>query len=94
MRASSILAAVAFIVGVAAVGVRKQVIVTYDSNTPDWVLNEAKDAIRAAGGVITHEYNLIKGFAATAGEQVLESIQTMGSKYQALVEVDKVVSLE
>ncbi|CAK7273046.1 hypothetical protein SEPCBS57363_005455 [Sporothrix epigloea] len=95
MRASSIAAAfMALAVSTAAVGVKKQVIVTYESNTPDWVLNEAKDTIRAAGGIITHEYNLIKGFAATAGEQVLESIQTMGSRYQALVEVDKVVSLE
>ena len=61
MRPASIFAAVvALAVGAAAVDVRKQVIVTYESNTPDWVLNEAKDAIRAAGGVITHEYNLIK----------------------------------
>ncbi|CAK7246068.1 MAG: hypothetical protein STHCBS139747_007690 [Sporothrix thermara] len=95
MRPASIFAAVvALAVGAAAVDVRKQVIVTYESNTPDWVLNEAKDAIRAAGGVITHEYNLIKGFAATAGEKVLESVQAMGSKYQALVEDDKVVSAE
>ncbi|CAK7198413.1 hypothetical protein SEUCBS139899_001074 [Sporothrix eucalyptigena] len=95
MRPTSIFAAVmALAMGASAVGIKKQVIVTYESNTPDWVLNEAKDAIRAAGGVITHEYNLIKGFAATAGEKVLESVQTMGSKYQALIEEDKVVSQE
>lgn len=34
-----------------------------------------------------------RGFAATAGEKVLESVQTMGSKYQALIEEDKVVSV-
>ncbi|CAK7210413.1 hypothetical protein SCUCBS95973_000775 [Sporothrix curviconia] len=95
MRPASIFAAVmALAMGAAAVDVKKQVIVTYESNTPDWVLNEAKDAIRAAGGIITHEYNLIKGFAATAGEKVLESVQTMGSKYQALIEDDEVVSVE
>ncbi|CAK7216826.1 hypothetical protein SBRCBS47491_002960 [Sporothrix bragantina] len=95
MRPASIFAAVmALAMGAAAVDVKKQVIITYESNTPDWVLTEAKDAIVAAGGLITHEYNLIKGFAATAGEKVLESVQVMGSKYQALVEDDKVVTAE
>ncbi|KIH86310.1 hypothetical protein SPBR_08756 [Sporothrix brasiliensis 5110] len=80
--------------GASAVELKKQVVVTYESNTPDWVISEAKEAIINAGGIITHEYNLIKGFAATAGEKVLASVQTMGSKYQALVEEDKVVSVE
>jgi hypothetical protein len=39
---------------------QKAVIVTYESGTPDSVLEKAKQAIKDAGGKITHEYNLIK----------------------------------
>jgi hypothetical protein len=39
---------------------QKAVIVSYPNDTPDSVLNQAKDAIKAAGGMITHEYKLIK----------------------------------
>lgn len=34
-----------------------------------------------------------RGFAATAGEKVLETVQSMGSKYNALIEEDEVVSV-
>lgn len=61
MKPSTLLVtALSLIAGAAAVDQKKQVVVTYESSTPDWVVNEAKDAIVAAGGVITHEYNLIK----------------------------------
>lgn len=43
-----------------AVDVQKQVIITYPENTPNHVLDEAKGAILDAGGVILHEYKLIK----------------------------------
>jgi hypothetical protein len=39
---------------------QKAVIVSYPDNTPDSVLDKAKEAIKAAGGMITHEYKLIK----------------------------------
>jgi hypothetical protein len=39
---------------------QKAVIVSYPDNTPDTVLDKAKDAIKAAGGMITHEYKIIK----------------------------------
>jgi hypothetical protein len=39
---------------------QKAVIVSYPNDTPDSVLNQAKDAIKAAGGMVTHEYKLIK----------------------------------
>jgi hypothetical protein len=39
---------------------RKAVIVSYPDDTPNSVIDQAMDAIRAAGGVITHEYKLIK----------------------------------
>lgn len=39
---------------------QKSVIVSYPDETPDDILTQAKDAIKEAGGVITHEYKLIK----------------------------------
>jgi len=43
--------------------------------------------------VITHEYHLIKAFAAKAPAKILQSVETMGSKYNAVVEEDQVVSI-
>lgn len=54
----SIFALVALAVG--AKLPQKQVIVSYPDNTPDSVLDKAKNAIKEAGGVITHEYKIIK----------------------------------
>ncbi len=54
----SILAFVALALGVTMP--QKSVIVSYPDNTPDRVLDQAKNAIKAAGGMITHEYKLIK----------------------------------
>lgn len=39
---------------------QKNIIVSYDDNVPDSVINQAMDAIKSAGGIITHEYRLIK----------------------------------
>jgi Mrp family chromosome partitioning ATPase len=39
---------------------QKAVIVSYPDETPDSVVNQAMDAIKDAGGMITHEYRLIK----------------------------------
>ncbi len=39
---------------------QKAVIVSYPDDTPDSVIEQAKGAIKAAGGIITHEYKLIK----------------------------------
>ncbi|PQE22816.1 ase inhibitor propeptide protein [Rutstroemia sp. NJR-2017a BBW] len=71
---------------------RKAVIVSYPDDTPDSVIDKAMDAIRAAGGVITHEYKLIKGFAATAPVKVLETVQTWGNEYNAFIEDDQIVT--
>jgi hypothetical protein len=45
------------------------------------------------GGVVTHEYKIIKGFAATAPASIISSIQAMSEKYIAMVEDDTVVSI-
>jgi hypothetical protein len=49
-----------FALAVVAVAPQKAVIVTYPEGTPDSVMDQAKDAIRQAGGTITHEYKLIR----------------------------------
>jgi hypothetical protein len=54
----SLLALVAVVMG--ATMPQKAVIISYPDNTPDNVVNQAMDAIKAAGGMITHEYKLIK----------------------------------
>jgi len=57
----TILSILAFItVVMAAAQPQKSVIVSYPNDTPDNIVDQAKEAILAAGGVITHEYKLIK----------------------------------
>ncbi|KFZ10288.1 hypothetical protein V502_08216 [Pseudogymnoascus sp. VKM F-4520 (FW-2644)] len=77
----------------AAAQPQRQVIVSYPDNTPNSVLEAAMDEIRAAGGIITHEYKIFKGFAAKASVKALETVQAMGSEYVALIEEDAVVSV-
>ena len=57
---SFLVATLTVISGAFAIDVQKSVIITYPEDTPDSVLNKAKGAIRDGGGVITHEYQLIK----------------------------------
>lgn len=47
-------------VAMAATMPQKAVIVSYPDETPDNIVDQAKEAIKAAGGMITHEYKLIK----------------------------------
>ncbi|KAK5658604.1 hypothetical protein OQA88_1997 [Cercophora sp. LCS_1] len=89
---SFFIALLAFFTGVIAVDIQKSVIITYPENTPDHVLDQAKKAIKDGGGMITHEYQLIKGFAAKMGEKVLDTVSAWGKEYNALVEEDQVVS--
>lgn len=55
-----LVAALTVVSGALAVDVQKQVIVSYPQDTPDSVVAQAKQAIVDAGGIITHEYQLIK----------------------------------
>ncbi|KAK4999954.1 hypothetical protein LTR28_013211 [Elasticomyces elasticus] len=43
------------------------------------------------GGAITHEYKLIKGFAANAPASILESVSAWGAQYNAVIEEDQLV---
>lgn len=57
---SIVIAALTLLSGVIAVDIQKSVLITYPKDTPDSVVNQAKKAIVDAGGLITHEYTLIK----------------------------------
>jgi hypothetical protein len=95
MKLSLYLISVALLaISAVAVAPRKAVIVSYPDETPDSIINHAMDVIREAGGVITHEYTLFKGFAATASAKVLESVSTLGEAYPPLIEEDGVVTVE
>ncbi|KAG9231018.1 hypothetical protein BJ875DRAFT_134185 [Amylocarpus encephaloides] len=72
---------------------QKAVIVSYPDETPDDVVKQAMTAITDAGGVIIHEYRLIKGFAAKAPAKILQQVQTWGNDYNAVIEEDQMVSV-
>ncbi|KAI9880473.1 MAG: hypothetical protein M1830_002825 [Pleopsidium flavum] len=91
LNALSVLIAICA-VAVLGAAPQKSVVVSYPQDTPDSVLTQAKDAIKAAGGMITHEYQLIKGFAAKAPAQALETIQTLESNYNPYIEEDQIVN--
>jgi hypothetical protein len=45
-------------------------------------------------GVITHEYNIIKGFAAKAPASALEMVSTMSDVYKCEIEDDGIVTTQ
>ncbi|KAJ5833131.1 hypothetical protein N7474_001442 [Penicillium riverlandense] len=72
----------------------KSVVVTFPEGTPDSVIDHAKDSLVASGGIITHEYHLIKGFAAEAPVKSLETLSAQDSEYKPNIEEDKVVTID
>ncbi|KAJ5164735.1 uncharacterized protein N7500_006565 [Penicillium coprophilum] len=76
----------------ALAGSLKSVVVTFPKGTPDSVVSQAKASLVASGGVITHEYHLINGFAAEAPVNALQSLSTQDTRYSPNIEEDKVVS--
>ncbi|KAI9669899.1 MAG: hypothetical protein M1831_006934 [Alyxoria varia] len=67
----------------------KSIIVTYPEETPDSVIEQAKADIKMDHGEITHEYKLIKGFAAKVSEDTLQQVHATGQKHKAHVEKDQ-----
>ncbi|ETS79209.1 hypothetical protein PFICI_09062 [Pestalotiopsis fici W106-1] len=87
-------AALACASGALAVDQEKSIIVTFPNEVTSDVINRAMDEIRKAGGTITHEYNLIKAFAAKAPQKVIESMSVWTtSEYHAIVEEDQTVTI-
>ncbi|KJZ72031.1 hypothetical protein HIM_08592 [Hirsutella minnesotensis 3608] len=88
------IAALALLPGAIAVDQPKEVIIWFeDPNTPASVVDQARNSILKAGGKITHEYTLIKGFAASAPEKALAEVQTQGAGHKMLIEEVKEVSI-
>ncbi|KAJ5105166.1 hypothetical protein NUU61_002513 [Penicillium alfredii] len=71
----------------------KSVIITYPQGTPDSVMDQAKESLKASGGVITHEYNLIKGFAAEAPAKALDIVSTQSDDHKPNIEEDQTVTI-
>jgi hypothetical protein len=53
-------AALAIAQGSVAVDIQKSFIMTFPHGTADDIVNRAMNDIRNAGGIITHEYKIIK----------------------------------
>ncbi|KAI0019846.1 hypothetical protein F4780DRAFT_780153 [Xylariomycetidae sp. FL0641] len=79
--------------GTLAVDVQKAVIVSFPKETADDVVNRAMDDIRKAGGTITHQYQLFKGFAAKAPQKIVESVTAWSAEYNGVIEEDQVVEV-
>ncbi|CAG9979092.1 unnamed protein product [Clonostachys rosea] len=76
------------------VAASKSAIVWFDNpNTPDDVINRAKDDIVKAGGKITHVYTIIKGFSVVAPETALQGVQAWGTEHSVRIEEDNTVSV-
>ncbi|KAL8645919.1 MAG: hypothetical protein Q9210_006441 [Variospora velana] len=73
---------------------QRQVLVTYPEDTPQSILQEAKEAVLAAGGKINEEFTLIKGFAATVSNEILDSVTTLSKSHRPIVEDDGMVTIQ
>ncbi|KAK5172645.1 uncharacterized protein LTR77_002765 [Saxophila tyrrhenica] len=78
--------------GAAATVDQKPVIISYPKDTPQSVLDEAMETIRKAGGVITHEYSIIRGFAAKASTEAMDTVKAWGTKHDVIIEEDQVIT--
>ncbi|KAI4662852.1 uncharacterized protein J4E79_004163 [Alternaria viburni] len=72
----------------------RSVIISWPNDTPDDIVEQSKEAIRQAKGVITHEYNIIKGFAATAPAAALDMVSTLSDVYKCEIEEDGIVTTQ
>ncbi|RMZ91207.1 hypothetical protein DV736_g1568, partial [Chaetothyriales sp. CBS 134916] len=77
-----------------AVVQQQSVMVTYPQDTPQSIIDKAMDAVKSTGGVVTHEFKLIKGFAAQASDSALDAVKALGDKYIPVIEGDSVFSID
>lgn len=77
-----------------AVAPQRSVIISWPNETPDQIVEDAKEAIRKAQGEVTHEYNIIKAFAATAPASALEFVSALSDVYKCEIEEDGIVTTQ
>ncbi|KAL4941013.1 hypothetical protein BDV06DRAFT_195462 [Aspergillus oleicola] len=89
------LSSAAVVLGLLPLALSKSILVTYPKDTPDSVIESAKQDVKNAGGTITHEYSLVvKGFSASdASEEAIQQISTQSTTYKPTVEEDQTVSI-
>ncbi|KLJ07738.1 hypothetical protein EMPG_16787 [Blastomyces silverae] len=88
---TSLLAFVAT-VAFAGAGPEKAVLVSYPSDTPSSVIEDAIQAVKDAGGVVTHRFG--KGFAANAPTVAFDKVSALSDKYRPWIEDDMMVTLD
>ncbi|RVX66776.1 hypothetical protein B0A52_08969 [Exophiala mesophila] len=72
----------------------KMVVVSYPNDTPPSIVDKAIEEVRNAGGIVTHQYSLIKGFTAKVSDAMIEKINTLSNdKYPAFVEDDSIITI-
>jgi len=72
---------------------QKAVVISFPANTPSRIVEEMKNAILKAGGTITHEYKIIKAFAATAPTKALDTVRILAADYNPSIEEDQIFSV-
>ncbi|PYH92018.1 hypothetical protein BO71DRAFT_296251, partial [Aspergillus ellipticus CBS 707.79] len=80
--------------GLLPLALANSILVTFPKGTPDSVVDNAKKSIVDAGGQITHEYTLIKGFSANAPKAAIQQISTESAAYSPHIEEDMDVSTQ
>ncbi|PWY65329.1 hypothetical protein BO70DRAFT_401130 [Aspergillus heteromorphus CBS 117.55] len=84
----------ATIIGLLPLALANSILVTFPKGTPDSVVDRAKKSVVDSGGMITHEYTLIKGFSANAPEAAVQQISTESAAYSPHIEEDLTVSTQ
>ncbi|RAK80091.1 uncharacterized protein BO72DRAFT_525369 [Aspergillus fijiensis CBS 313.89] len=84
----------AAIFGLVPLTLANSVLVSFPAGTPDSVLQQAKDSVLDAGGQITHEFTLIKGFSADCPEEAIQQISIQSAAYKPTIEQDQMVSIQ
>jgi len=75
-------------------GAEKSIIVSFPATIGDDLVTKARQAIYEAGGVVTHEYKLFKGFAATIPAKALDIIKGLAADFDGFVEEDQIVTIQ
>ncbi|EXJ61109.1 hypothetical protein A1O7_05262 [Cladophialophora yegresii CBS 114405] len=73
---------------------QKPVVISFPDDTPSSIIDMAIAEIKKDGGIVTHEYSLIKGFAAKVSEVTLNKISAMAEAYAPYIEDDYVVKID